>query len=266
MLGLSNPELGVLMLGCFVVFIMLGFPIAFTLMALGIGFGYLAMGDTVFQLVVQRTYSVMANDVLVSIPLFVFMGYIIERANILDRLFNAIQLAIGWMPGSLAIATLATCAIFANVTTLVPIVDVPVTLPDPLKLPLVQATSPVMAMVRPVVSVAALPVVFWLSVGISAATTARNVGVPDALLGAARNVLAACDPKSDAVTKSVPPRVREPDVVTVPVRVSPLTVPVPLTDVTVPLPPPLIGTQPVADRTYATSAISGAGTSPWIPS
>ncbi len=119
MFGLSNPELGVLMLGCFVVFIMLGFPIAFTLMALGIGFGYLAMGDTVFQLVVQRTYSVMANDVLVSIPLFVFMGYIIERANILDRLFNAIQLAIGWMPGSLAVATLATCAIFATATGIV---------------------------------------------------------------------------------------------------------------------------------------------------
>ncbi len=119
MLGLSNPELGVLMLGLFVVFIMFGFPIAFTLMALGIGFGYLAMGDTVFQLVVQRTYSVMANDVLVSIPLFVFMGYIIERANILDRLFNAIQLALGWMPGSLAIATLATCAIFATATGIV---------------------------------------------------------------------------------------------------------------------------------------------------
>ena len=113
--GLSNPELGVLMLVLFIVFIMLGFPIAFTLMALGVGFGYWAMGDTVFNLVVQRTYSVMANDVLVSIPLFIFMGYIIERANILDRLFHSIQLALGNVPGSLAIATLATCAIFAAV-------------------------------------------------------------------------------------------------------------------------------------------------------
>ncbi len=119
MFGLANPELGVLMLALFVVFIMLGFPIAFTLMALGVGFGYLAMGDTVFQLVVQRAYSVMANDVLVSIPLFVFMGYIIERANILDRLFHSIQLAIGGLPGSLAIATLATCAIFATATGIV---------------------------------------------------------------------------------------------------------------------------------------------------
>lgn len=119
MFGLSNPELGVLMLALFVVFIMFGFPIAFTLMALGVFFGYLAMGDTVLQLVVQRTYSVMANDVLVSIPLFVFMGYIIERANILDRLFKSIQLAIGWMPGALAVATLATCAIFATATGIV---------------------------------------------------------------------------------------------------------------------------------------------------
>lgn len=119
MLGLGNPELGVVMLVLFIVFIMLGFPIAFTLMALGVGFGYWAMGDNVFALVVQRAYSVMASDVLVSIPLFIFMGYIIERANILDRLFHSIQIALGNVPGSLAIATLATCAIFATATGIV---------------------------------------------------------------------------------------------------------------------------------------------------
>ena len=119
MWGMGNPELGVVMLAVFVVFIMFGFPIAFTLMALGVGFGYSAMGDTVFSLVVQRTYSVMTNDVLISIPLFVFMGYISERANILDRLFLSLQLALGWVPGSLAVATLATCAIFATATGIV---------------------------------------------------------------------------------------------------------------------------------------------------
>ena len=119
MFGMTNPELGVLMLGLFIVFIMFGFPIAFTLMALGVGFGYMAMGDTIFALVVQRTYSVMASDVLVSIPLFIFMGYIIERASILDRLFHSIQIALGNVPGSLAIATLATCAIFATATGIV---------------------------------------------------------------------------------------------------------------------------------------------------
>jgi tripartite ATP-independent transporter DctM subunit len=119
MLGLTNPELGVLMLALFVVFIMFGFPIAFTLMALGIFFGYSVMGDLVWPLFVQRTYSVMTNDVLISIPLFVFMGYIIERANILDRLFRSLQLAAGPIPGALAVATLATCAIFATATGII---------------------------------------------------------------------------------------------------------------------------------------------------
>ena len=119
MFGLGNPELGVVMLGMFVVFIMFGFPIAFTLMALGVFFGYFAMGDLIFNLLVQRTYSVMTNDVLISIPLFVFMGYVIERANILDRLFRSLQLAAGPIPASLALATLATCAIFATATGIV---------------------------------------------------------------------------------------------------------------------------------------------------
>jgi len=117
--GIGNPELGVIMLVLFVAFIMLGFPIAFTLMALGVFFGYYAMGDLVFSLVVQRTYSVMTNDVLISIPLFVFMGYVIERANVLDRLFRSLQLAAGPIPASLALATLATCAIFATATGIV---------------------------------------------------------------------------------------------------------------------------------------------------
>jgi tripartite ATP-independent transporter DctM subunit len=109
------------MLFLFVVFIMAGFPIAFTLMALGVGFGYLAYDnfDTVASLLVQRTWSVMTNDVLISVPLFVFMGYVIERANILDRLFRSIQLAAGGLPASLAVATLVTCALFATATGIV---------------------------------------------------------------------------------------------------------------------------------------------------
>src|SRR5215216_3460742 len=109
------------MLLVFVGAILLGFPIAFTLLALGVGFGYLAYDniDTVANLLVQRTYSVMTNDVLISVPLFVFMGYVIERANILDRLFRSLQLAAGPVPGALALATLATCAIFATATGIV---------------------------------------------------------------------------------------------------------------------------------------------------
>src|SRR3954470_11332716 len=116
---MTDPQLGLTMLVLFIGAIALGFPIAFTLMALGLSFGYMGMGDAIFSLFVQRTYAVMSNDVMLSIPLFVFMGYIIERANILDRLFRSLQLASGGLPGSLAIATLATCALFATATGIV---------------------------------------------------------------------------------------------------------------------------------------------------
>jgi tripartite ATP-independent transporter DctM subunit len=116
---MSDAALGLTQLLLFLFFIMLGFPIAFTLMAMGLFFGYLGMQERIFDLLVQRTYAVMANDVLISVPLFVFMGYIIERANILDRLFRSLQLASGNIPGSLAVATLATCALFATATGIV---------------------------------------------------------------------------------------------------------------------------------------------------
>jgi len=116
---MTDGALGLLQLFLFLFFIMLGFPIAFTLMAMGLFFGYLGMQERIFDLLVQRTYSVMANDVLISVPLFVLMGYIIERANILDRLFRSLQMASGNIPGSLAVATLATCALFATATGIV---------------------------------------------------------------------------------------------------------------------------------------------------
>jgi tripartite ATP-independent transporter DctM subunit len=116
---MTDGMLGLLQLFLFLFFIMLGFPIAFTLMAMGLFFGYLGMQDRVFDLLVQRTYAVMSNDVLISVPLFVLMGYIIERANILDRLFKSLQMASGNIPGSLAVATLATCALFATATGIV---------------------------------------------------------------------------------------------------------------------------------------------------
>ena len=124
---ITNGHVGLLMLALIVVAIMLGFPTAFTLMGLGMLFGYYAFyekgaaltDNRIFDLMVQRTYGVMTNDVLISIPLFVFMGYIIERANVIDRLFKSIQLAAGAIPGSLAVATVVTCAIFATATGIV---------------------------------------------------------------------------------------------------------------------------------------------------
>ncbi|MDB5314629.1 MAG: dicarboxylate transporter, DctM subunit [Rhodospirillales bacterium] len=110
---LTDPQIGVAMLILFIGFILLGFPIAFTLMAMGIIFGWAGtLGPRVLDLLVQRTYSVMSNDVLISVPLFVFMGYIIERANILDRLFKSLLLASGFLPASLAVATMITCSLF----------------------------------------------------------------------------------------------------------------------------------------------------------
>ncbi len=119
MMGLSNPEVGILMLGMLIFLILLGFPIAFTLIAMAFGFGYYAMGPAIFNLLVQRTYGVMSNQVLIAVPLFLFMGYMVERANILDKLFSSLQLATRNVPGSLAVASLITCALFATATGIV---------------------------------------------------------------------------------------------------------------------------------------------------
>jgi TRAP-type mannitol/chloroaromatic compound transport system permease large subunit len=86
-MNLTNPEIGMIQLGSFIVIILLGFPIAFTLMAMGIFFGLYAMGPRVFDLLVTNTADIMQNDVLTAVPLVLFMGYVVERANILDRLF-----------------------------------------------------------------------------------------------------------------------------------------------------------------------------------
>ncbi len=124
---MTNGHLGLLMLALVVVAIMLGFPTAFTLMGMGMIFAWvayrsqnpdLAMHQTL-DLMVQRTYSAMSNDVLISIPLFVFMGYLIERANLIEKLFKSLHLATSRVPGSLAVATIVTCAIFATATGIV---------------------------------------------------------------------------------------------------------------------------------------------------
>jgi TRAP-type mannitol/chloroaromatic compound transport system permease large subunit len=124
---MTNGHLGLLMLALVVVAIMLGFPTAFTLMGMGMIFAWLAYRSQnpelavtqTLDLMVQRTYSVMSNDVLISIPLFVFMGYLIERANLIEKLFKSMHLAAARVPGSLAVATIVTCAIFATATGIV---------------------------------------------------------------------------------------------------------------------------------------------------
>ena len=120
------------MLSVFILIILLGFPVAFTLLAMVVGFGYYAyyepgsietFGDVfnnkIFYLLNQNTYSVMENDTLVAIPLFLFMGYVVERANIVNKLFYSLQMAARSMPGSMAVAALITCAVFSTASGIV---------------------------------------------------------------------------------------------------------------------------------------------------
>ena len=148
---MTDPQIALMMLGLFIVFVFLGFPIAFTLMAMGIGFGYYAyfderrmwrdhnrldpetastwdqwstwfegfLNNRVFDLFVNQTFTVMSNEVLTAVPLFLFMGYIVERANIVDRLFTTLNIASKNVPGSMGVAALITCALFATATGIV---------------------------------------------------------------------------------------------------------------------------------------------------
>jgi tripartite ATP-independent transporter DctM subunit len=123
----SDPVIALVMLGLFIFVILLGFPIAFTLMAMGVGFGYYAyyqpgmafFDNRVFYLFTQNTYGVMSSDVLVAVPLFLFMGYLIERSNILEQLFYSLRVSLRAVPGALAVAALLTCALFATATGIV---------------------------------------------------------------------------------------------------------------------------------------------------
>ncbi len=125
--NITNGHLGLLMLALIVVTIMLGFPTAFTLMGMGVMFTFLAYShlpmpiaiEQTLDLMVLRAYSVMTNDVLIAVPLFIFMGYLVERANLIERLFKSMHLAMARIPGSLGVATIATCAVFATATGIV---------------------------------------------------------------------------------------------------------------------------------------------------
>ncbi|AKD25874.1 TRAP-type mannitol/chloroaromatic compound transport system, large permease component [Polynucleobacter duraquae] len=124
---MSDPILGLVMLSLIIVVIMLGFPTAFTLMGLGMMFGFAAFYDPaqswtankVFTLMVQRTFGGMTNDVLLSIPLFVLMGYVMERGALVDKMFYSIQLAFRRLPASLAVATLIVCTFWGIASGLV---------------------------------------------------------------------------------------------------------------------------------------------------
>ncbi|HEV8311937.1 MAG TPA: TRAP transporter large permease subunit [Burkholderiaceae bacterium] len=124
---MTNAALGLTMLGLIVVVIMLGFPTAFTLMGLGMFFGFIAFYDPsqhwidnrIFDLMVQRAYGAMTNETLLSIPLFVLMGYVMERGALVDKMFHSVQLAFRRVPGSLAVTTLIICTFWGIASGLV---------------------------------------------------------------------------------------------------------------------------------------------------
>ncbi len=124
---MTDPQVALMMIGLLVFLIMLGFPIAFTLLGMGVGFGFYAYHtagqaiylNRVFDLLVQNTFNVMSNDVLTAVPLFLFMGYIVERTNIIDKLFYSLEVAAKRVPASMAVATILTCALFATATGIV---------------------------------------------------------------------------------------------------------------------------------------------------
>ncbi|WP_108263275.1 TRAP transporter large permease [Mangrovicoccus ximenensis] len=147
---MTDPMVALSMLGLFILMVFLGFPIAFTLMAMGLGFGYYAyfderrmwrdhmrlpedaswwdqastwmdgwLNNRVFDLFINQSFTVMSNEVLTAVPLFLFMGYIVERANIVDRLFSTLNIASRNVPGSMGVAALITCALFATATGIV---------------------------------------------------------------------------------------------------------------------------------------------------
>ena len=124
---MSDPALGLLMLALIVVVIMMGFPTAFTLMGLGIFFGFIALHDPslaftdnrIFDLMVERAYTAMTNDTLISVPLFVLMGYVMERGALVDKMFYSVQLAFRNVPASLAVATLVICTFWGIASGLV---------------------------------------------------------------------------------------------------------------------------------------------------
>ena len=129
---MTNPQVAIFMLSLFIVLVLFGFPIALTLLAMGVGFGYYAyyqagsietiadaFNNQIFYLLNQTAYSVMENDILVAIPLFLFMGYVVERADIVTRLFFSLQLAARNLPGSMAVAALITCTVFSTASGIV---------------------------------------------------------------------------------------------------------------------------------------------------
>ena len=107
-----------LLVGLFV-FICVGFPISFTLITLGMIFGYIGLGNKVFYLMTLTWFDTMVDTVLAAVALFTFMGYILEKAGLMERLFRALLLISGRLKGSLYLGTIFSATLFAAATGIV---------------------------------------------------------------------------------------------------------------------------------------------------
>ena len=116
---MSLEILGLVLLGLLFVVILSGFPISFTLIFLGMVFGYIGLGDRVFHLMTFQVFGTMMDTVLAAVAMFTFMGYVLESAGLMGRLFHAVQLLCGRMHGSLYLATIFTATLFAAATGIV---------------------------------------------------------------------------------------------------------------------------------------------------
>ena len=116
---MSGEWIGLVMLVTLVFVIFVGFPISFTLLVLAIGFGYVGMGKVVFDLMVFQTIGLMKEETLAAVPLFVFMGFLLEQSGLMERLFRAFQFALAPVRGSLYVGVILTATIFAMATGIV---------------------------------------------------------------------------------------------------------------------------------------------------
>lgn len=118
-MAMSGELLGLLMLTTLLVVIFIGFPISFTLIVIAIVFGYVGLGRMVFDLMVVQTYGLMQEETLAAVPLFIFMGFITEQAELMERLFRAFRIILAPLKGSLYLGVILTATVFAMATGIV---------------------------------------------------------------------------------------------------------------------------------------------------
>lgn len=116
---MSDPTLGFVALGLVFVGVLSGYPMAFFFMFVAIVFGYIGIGDQVFYLLTYQFFGLMRDTVLAAIPLFLFMGYVLEQSGIMERMFNAMRLSMAPLRGSLYLVVLMAATVFAAATGIV---------------------------------------------------------------------------------------------------------------------------------------------------